>query len=130
MQDNIFNNKNTQNGWNKKMMKKREEEQIQEYMRKLEIRNPNKKETLKRIIREEKRTIFHIIDNILFIIAITLIIIAQVNGYFERDNITIDCNQEIQEINGQKWTINQTLEEYQNEQGRTIIGTKQPRQTT
>lgn len=95
---------------------------IDEYLQELE-KTQNKKDTLKLIIKKEKRTIIHVLDNILLIAIIIGLVYLQGIGYYERDNITIDTQGNIISVNDE-YFLNITLEDYQNAEGRNPDGTR------
>lgn len=95
--------------------RKTKEETIQEKLTEIE-QSKNKQETLKKILKQERRTIIHIIDIILMTTLLILVITLQINGYYQQPKITIDCQgQYITKLNDQTM-INYTIEDFNNEQ--------------
>lgn len=105
-----------------KPIKPRVREHYQLYLDDLE-KSQDKAQALDKIIKAEKGTIGNIIVIILDVLLLALLIVAQINGYFNRDNIVIDYRGQVKEVNGQPYQgIAINLTEYQAKQGKAPDG--------
>lgn len=74
-------------------------EGIKAYLRELE-QSTDKEWTMNRIIKAEKRTFLNILEILLSLVLIGFLIFVVWEGYANKYNIVVDCNNNVRSVNG------------------------------